>query len=153
MSLLNELEKGNQIKTDLLCLPLKAWKTVLLTYRFVSLLIKCLPNLAFINIINYMLSHVVFIVFQKIFFWKMNCHDFSCHKNQHYHSPPNSPLCTTAQKMHHQTKHSRLVEYEQIWFVYGHWFIFLFFCHCQELRDFLLSHFIYNVDSQKWIVK
>ena len=24
MSLLNELEKGNQIKTDLLCLPLKA---------------------------------------------------------------------------------------------------------------------------------
>ena len=50
----------------------------------------------------------------KDFFWKMNCHDFSCHKNQHYHSPPNSPLCTTAQKMHHQTKHSRLVEYEQI---------------------------------------
>ena len=75
----------------------------------------------------------------KDFFWKMNCHDFSCHKNQHYHSPPNSPLCTTAQKMHHQTKHSRLVEYEQIWFMYGHWFICLFFCHCQELRYFYLA--------------
>ena len=70
MSLLNELEKGNQIKTDLLCLPLKAWKTVLLTYRFVSLLMECLPNFAFINIIHFMLSHVVFIVFQKIFFGK-----------------------------------------------------------------------------------
>ena len=136
MSLLNELEKGNQIKTDLLCLPLKAWKTVLLTYRFVSLLIKCLQNFAFINIICWATSCLLSF---KRFFWKMNCHDFSCHKNQHYHSPPNSPLCTTAQKMHHQTKHSRLVEYEQIWFMYGHWFIFLFFCHCQELRDLATS--------------